>query len=140
MKYKHFQRWKVPGKKGIKHRFTKIFPVFARTKHLLWKQLLLSKSRTKLKTFASASDIFLFHTEEEHLSPSSSHFRIQAKNHLNNVSATILLRLRGPNCFLVLLCFHAARKHEMFLPCSRSKFCFLETKLTLETMLPAWQN
>ena len=44
------------------------------------------------------------------------------------------------NCFLVLPCFHAARKHEMFLPCSRSKFCFLETKLTLETMLPVWQN
>ena len=28
----------------------------------------------------------------------------------------------------------------MFLPCSRSKFCFLETKLTLETVLPVWQN
>ena len=44
------------------------------------------------------------------------------------------------NCFLVLPCFHAARKHEMFLPCSRSKSCFSETKLTLETMLPVWQN
>ena len=29
------------------------------------------------------------------------------------------------NCFLVLPCFHVARKHEMFLPCSRRKFCFL---------------
>ena len=38
-------------------------------------------------------------------------------------------------CFLVLPYFHAARKQEMFLPCSRSKFCFLETKL-----LPVWQN
>ena len=29
----------------------------------------------------------------------------------------------------------------MFLPCSRSRFCFLETKLTLETMLLlVWQN
>ena len=44
------------------------------------------------------------------------------------------------NCCLVLPCFHAARKHEMFLPYSRSKFCFLETKLTLETMLPRWQK
>ena len=37
-------------------------------------------------------------------------------------------------------CCHAARKHEMFLPYSKSKFCFLETKLTLETMFPVWQN
>ena len=44
------------------------------------------------------------------------------------------------DCFLVLPCFHTARKHEMFLPCSRSKFCFLETKLTLETMFLVWQN
>ena len=35
------------------------------------------------------------------------------------------------NYFLVLPCFHAARKDKMFLPCGRSKFCILETKLTL---------
>ncbi len=38
-------------------------------------------------------------------------------------------------CFLDLPCFHDARKHRIFLACSRSKFCFLETKLTLETII-----
>ena len=33
--------------------------------------------------------------------------------------------------------FLASRKHKMFLPRSRNKFCFL---VTLETMLPGWQN
>ncbi len=33
------------------------------------------------------------------------------------------------NCFLVLPYLNAARKHGMFLPCSRSKVYFLETKI-----------